>query len=93
MKNLVFNLISSDVTRRIGQEIHPGQKNKMGHYFPKIHRRWIWNYGNKEDVKCWIDQFNSLRKTTTIDTCSFGNHLEFMDLYIYKGKNFYMSGI
>jgi len=49
--------------------------------------------GNKEDVKYWIDQFNSLRKTITIDKWSFGNHVEFMDLYIYKGEKFYTSGI
>ena len=49
--------------------------------------------GNKNDVKYWIDQFNSLRKTITIDIFFFGNHVEFMDLYIYKGEKFYMSGI
>ena len=49
--------------------------------------------GKKEDVKCWVDQFNSLRKTITIDKWSFGNHVEFMDLYIYKGDKFYTSGI
>ena len=49
--------------------------------------------GKKEDVKYWIDQFNSLRKTITIDKWSFGNHVEFMDLYIYKGEKFYTSGI
>ena len=48
---------------------------------------------NKEDVKYWINQFNSLRKTITINTWSFGNHVEFMDLYIYKGDKFYTSGI
>ena len=45
--------------------------------------------GNKQDVKYWIDQFNSLRKTITIDKWSFGNHVEFMDLYIYKGQKFF----
>ena len=49
--------------------------------------------GNKQDVKYWIDQFNSLRKTITIDKWSFGNHVEFMDLYIYKGEQFFSSGI
>ena len=38
--------------------------------------------GNKEDVKYWIDQFNSLRETIKIDKWYFGNHIEFMDLYI-----------
>ena len=36
--------------------------------------------GNKEGVKYWIDQFNSLRKTINIDTWFFGNHVEFMNL-------------
>ena len=49
--------------------------------------------GKKKDVKYWISQFNSLRKTITIDKWSFGNHVEFMDLYIYKGDKFYSSGI
>ena len=49
--------------------------------------------GRKKDVKYWISQFNSLRKTITIDKWSFGNHVEFMDLYIYKGDKFYTSGI
>ena len=49
--------------------------------------------GNKEDVKYWIDQFNSLRKTITINKWFFGYHVEFMDLYIYKGEKFYTSGI
>ena len=49
--------------------------------------------GRKKDVKYWISQFNSLRKTITIDKWSFGNNVEFMDLYIYKGEKFYTSGI
>ena len=49
--------------------------------------------GNKEDVKYWINQFNSTRKTITIDKWLFGNQVEFMDLYIYKGEKIYMSGI
>ena len=48
--------------------------------------------GNKKDVKYWIDQFNSLRETIKIDKWSFGNHVEYMDLYIYKGDKFYESG-
>ena len=48
--------------------------------------------GNKKDVKYWIDQFNSLRETIKIDKWSFGNYVEYMDLYIYKGDKFYESG-
>ena len=66
--------------------------------WPTIFQRFIDDgfgimEGNKKDVKYWIDQFNSLRKTITIDKWSFGNHVEFMDLYIYKGDKFYTSGI
>ena len=31
-------------------------------------------------VEDWINQFNGLRKTITIDKWSFGNHVEHMDL-------------
>ena len=73
--------------------MHTGQKLK----WPIIFQRFIDDgfgimEGNKKDVKYWIDQFNSLRKTITIDKWSFGNHVEFMDLYIYEGEKFYMSG-
>ena len=45
--------------------------------------------GTKQDVEYWISQFNNLRKTIKIDKWSFGNHVEYMDLYIYiKGINF-----
>ena len=33
-----------------------------------------------------------LRKTITIDKWKFGNHVDFMDVYIYKGEKFYSSG-
>ena len=49
----------------------------------------------KEERKTWntgFNQFNGLRKTITIDKWTFGNHVEFMDLYIYKGNKFYTSG-
>ena len=42
--------------------------------WPTIFQRFIDDgfgimEGNKTDVKYWIDQFNSLRKTITIDKC------------------------
>ena len=49
--------------------------------------------GGKKDVVYWINQFNTLRKTIKIDKWSFGNHVEFMDLYIYKGNKFYDNGL
>jgi hypothetical protein len=48
--------------------------------------------GTKKDVEYWILQFNNLRKSINIDKWSFGNHVEYMDLYIYKGEKFYSSG-
>ena len=49
--------------------------------------------GKKEDVKYLFDQFNSLRKTITVDKWYFGNHVEVMDLYIFKGEKFCASDI
>ena len=46
-----------------------------------------------KDVTYSIKQFNSLRKTLSIHKWSFGNHVEFMDLYIYKGDQFLSTGI
>ena len=46
-----------------------------------------------KDVTYSIKQFNSLRKTLSIHKWSFGNHEEFMDLYIYKGDQFLSTGI
>jgi hypothetical protein len=48
--------------------------------------------GRKKDVEYWINQFNGLRKTITINKWIFGDHVEFMDLYIYKGNKFFTSG-
>ena len=65
--------------------------------WPTLFKRYIDDgfrnmEGRKKDVEYWINQFNSLRKTT-INKWSFVNHAEFMDLYIYKGDKFYTSGI
>ena len=48
--------------------------------------------GSKKDVEYWISQFNSLRKTIKIDKWSFGNNVEYMDIYIYKGEKFFSTG-
>ena len=49
--------------------------------------------GTKKDVEYWISQFNVFRKTIAINKWSFGNHLEYTDLYIYTGDNFFICGI
>ena len=48
--------------------------------------------GNKKDVEYWITQFKKLRKTINIDKWSFGNHVEYMDQYIYNWEKFYSYG-
>ena len=49
--------------------------------------------GSKKDVEYWINQFNGLRKTIKIDKWSFGNSVEYMDIYLYKGEKFFSTGI
>ena len=48
--------------------------------------------GNKSDFEYWVSEFNLLRETITIDKFKFGNSVEFMDLYIYKGDEFFVTG-
>ena len=48
--------------------------------------------GVREDVIYWIEKFNELRKTVQIDKYNWGNDLDYMDLYIYKGDAFYLHG-
>ena len=40
----------------------------------------------------WVTEFNNLRENIFIDKWSFGNHVAFMDLYIFKGINFHIDG-
>ena len=37
--------------------------------------------GTKNENKYRINQFNGLRKTINIDKWTFGNHVEYMDIY------------
>jgi len=48
--------------------------------------------GTKKDVEYWIKQLNNLRKTINIDKWSFGNHVEYMDLYIIN-QNLTATGV
>jgi len=48
--------------------------------------------GNKKGVQLWIKEFNNLRENIFIDKMSFGNHVAYMDLYIFKGNKFYETG-
>ena len=47
---------------------------------------------NKKDDQTWVNEFNKLRENTFIDKMSFGNHVAYMDLYIFKGNKFYETG-
>ena len=48
--------------------------------------------GSKLDFEHWVSKFNLLREIITIDEYIYGNNVEFMDLFIYKGDNFVESG-
>ena len=48
--------------------------------------------GLREDVIYWIEKFNELRESIKIDKYNWGNALDYMDLFIYKGSNFYEDG-
>ena len=48
---------------------------------------------NKKDFGTWIYEFNQLRENIFIDKWTFGNHVAYMDLYIFKGNNFFDTGI
>ena len=48
---------------------------------------------NKKDVGTWINEFNQLRENIFIYIWAFGNHVAYMDLYIFKGNNCFDIGI
>jgi len=47
---------------------------------------------NKDEFEHWIHEFNLLRETITIDKFKYGNDVDFMDLFIFKGERFYVDG-
>ena len=49
--------------------------------------------GNKKDVGTWLNEFNKLHKNIFIEKWTFGNHVAYMDLNIFKGNNFHDTGI
>jgi len=62
--------------------------------WPKLFLRFIDDgfgifEGTKKEIEYWIIQFNGLRETITIDKWKFGNHVDYMDIYIYKGEQFF----
>jgi len=61
--------------------------NILVHKFINIHGIY------KKDVGTWINEFNQMRENIFIDKWTFGNHVAYMDLYIFKGNNFFDTGI
>ena len=63
--------------------------------WPTLFQRFIDNgfgimKGTNEDVKYWISQFNGSTKTIKNNNWTFGNHVEYMDICIYKGESFFL---
>jgi hypothetical protein len=48
--------------------------------------------GSKLEFEHWVSEFNLLCDSITIDKFQFGNKIDFMDLYIYRGDDFYNFG-
>ena len=44
--------------------------------------------GLRKDILYWIEKFNELRDTIKIDKYNWGNAVDYMDLFIYKGTLF-----
>ena len=47
---------------------------------------------SKTEFEMWVNEFNTLRETITIDKFKYGNEVDFMDLLIFKGDNFLDNG-
>ena len=65
--------------------------------WPEMFKRFIDDgFGvikcNKKQFSRWVEEFNNLRENVFIDKWVFGNHVAFMDLYIYKGNKFLIDG-
>ena len=48
--------------------------------------------GSKLDFEYWVSEFNFLRETITIDKFKWGNEVDFIDLNIFKGDDFFLFG-
>ena len=64
--------------------------------WPILFKRFIDNgfgvmEGNKFDFEYMVSDFILLQKTITIDKFKIGNEVDFMDLLIYKGDEFFIS--
>ena len=82
LANLYLAMLQEELKKKCAND----QKLK----WPKLFLRFIDDgfgimEGSKKDVEYWIKQFNGL--TIKIDKWSFGNSVEYMDIYT-KEKNF-----
>ena len=69
--------------------------NKIG--WPLLFKRFIDDgfgitIASKTEFEMWVNKFNALRETITIDKFKYGNEVDFMDLLIFKGDNFQDNG-
>ena len=48
---------------------------------------------NKNEFETWVNEFNLLRESITIDKFKYGNQVDFMDLFVFKGESFLENGI
>ena len=46
---------------------------------------------NTKDFLLWGNEFNNLRKNICIDKWKFGNIVAFMDLYVFKGEEYFVG--
>ena len=65
--------------------------------WPEMFKRFIDDgFGviksNKKQFSMWVAEFNNLRENIFIDKWSSANHVAFMNLYIFKGKEFHING-
>ena len=44
---------------------------------------------NKKEFEYWVQEFNLLRETISIDKFKHGNKVDFMDLFFCKGDRFF----
>ena len=49
--------------------------------------------GSTTDFEYWVSKFNMLRETITIDKFKYGDEVDFMDLFIFKGEKFAFNSV
>ena len=62
--------------------------------WPLLYKRFVDDgFGitkaNKNEFELWVNEFNLLRESITIDKFKYGNQVDFMDLFVFKEKVFW----